>query len=290
MPKVGFIGLGTMGSPMVRNVAKAGYDVVLYDQNEQALQSVAEEVGGTAATCPSDFGQVEAIVLMLPTSKIVASALFDWDGGIPAQLEPGTVIIDMSSSDPTDTVELGKRLAEHNIDLVDAPVSGGVAKAAAGTLSIMLGADDEDAAQRAIPVIEAMSERIFRTGKLGTGHAMKALNNYVAAAATTASCEALVAGQRFGLDPATMVDIFNASTGQSFVTQHVLPEHVVNKQYASGFGLALYTKDVGIAQSLTEAMNQDAPVCRAVAGTMNAALEELGNVDHTLAMTYWEQQ
>src|SRR5690606_15542606 len=157
------------------------------------LQSVAEEVGGTAATSPSDFSQVEAIVLMLPTSKIVASALFDWDGGIPAQLEPGTVIIDMSSSDPTDTVELGKRLAEHNIDLVDAPVSGGVAKAAAGTLSIMLGADDEDAAQRAIPVIEAMSERIFRTGKLGTGHAMKALNNYVAAAATTASCEALVA-------------------------------------------------------------------------------------------------
>src|SRR5699024_5361413 len=100
MPKVGFIGLGTMGSPMAGNVAKAGYDVVLYDQNDQALQSVAEEVGGTAATSPSDFNQVEVIVLMLPTSKIVASALFEWEGGIPAQLAPGIVIIDMSSSDP----------------------------------------------------------------------------------------------------------------------------------------------------------------------------------------------
>jgi 3-hydroxyisobutyrate dehydrogenase len=290
MSRVGFIGLGNMGRPMVRNIAKAGHDVVVFDQDEEVLAATAQEIGGTAAQSPADFKGVETIVTMLPTSGVVAAALFDWEGGIPSQLQPGTVIIDMSSSDPTETVKLGQRLAEFNVYLVDAPVSGGVAKAADGTLSIMLGADSEEAAGWAIPIVETMSARIFRTGHVGSGHAMKALNNFVAAAATTAACEALVAGERFGLDPQLMVDIFNASTGQSFVTTHVLSEHVVGKKYASGFGLGLYAKDVGIAKTLTEAMNQDAPVCAAVSGTMNAALEELGNVDHTAAMKYWEKR
>lgn len=290
MSKVGFIGLGNMGGPMVRNLAKAGHDVVVYDQNDEVLAATAGEIGGTAARSPADFQDVEAVVTMLPTSKIVATALFDWEEGIPSQLRPGTVIIDMSSSDPTETVKLGRRLAAFEVELVDAPVSGGVAKATDGTLSIMLGADSEAAAQRAVPIVETMSAKIFRTGNVGTGHAMKALNNFVAAAATTAACEALVAGGRFGLDPQVMVDIFNASTAQSFVTTHVLSEHVVGKKYASGFGLGLYAKDVGIAKTLTEEMKQDAPVCAAVSSTMNAALEELGNVDHTAAMQYWEKR
>lgn len=290
MSKVGFIGLGNMGGPMVRNLAKAGHEVVVFDQDTNVLNAIAAEIGGTAATTPSDFKEVGAIVTMLPSSKIVAAALFDWDEGIPSHLKPGTVIIDMSSSDPMETVKLGERLVEFSVDLVDAPVSGAVPKATDGTLSIMLGADKDDAAEKAVPVIESMSARIFRTGRLGTGHAMKALNNFVAAAATTASCEALVAGERFGLDPQTMVDIFNASTGQSFVTTHVLSQQIVSKKYASGFGLGLYAKDVGIAKALTKAMQQDAPVCAAVSGALDDALKELGNVDHTAAMLYWEKR
>lgn len=118
---------------------------------------------------------------------------------------------------------------------------------------------------------------------------MKALNNFVAAAATTAFCEVLVAGQRFRPGPNTMVDILNASTGQSFVTSHVLSEHVVNKRHATGFGLALYAKGVSIAKALTEAMNYNALVRTAFPGAMKAALKELGNVDHTAAMELWEK-
>lgn len=288
-PKVGFIGLGNMGAPMVRNLAKAGYAVVVYDAEPAVRARLAEETGGTAARTPADFAGVEAVVTMLPTSKIVASALLDWEGGLPAHLGPDTVVIDMSSSDPTETVELGARLAAQGVALVDAPVSGGVLKAEAGTLAIMLGGDDPAAIERAVPVVEAMSSAVFRTGRLGSGHAMKALNNYVAAAATTAACEALIAGERFGLDQQTMVDIFNASTGQSWVTTNVLGQHVVSRTFGSGFALGLYAKDVGIARHLTEAMGQPAPVCRAVSATLEDALAELGNVDHTLAMTYWER-
>ncbi|MFJ6302131.1 NAD(P)-dependent oxidoreductase [Pseudarthrobacter oxydans] len=290
MAKVGFIGLGNMGNPMVRNLAQAGNDVVLYDQNGEQLQTVARDIGARAATSAADFAGVEAIVTMLPTSKIVASALFDWDGGIPKHLASGTVVIDMSSSDPTETVELGARLREFAVDLVDAPVSGGVPKAAAGTLSIMLGTDSEAAADKAMPFIDSMSSKIFRTGKLGTGHAMKALNNFVAAASFTAACEALVAGERFGLEPQVMVDIFNASTGQSFVTTNFLAEHVVHKKFATGFGLALMTKDVAIARDLTAAMGHEAPVCSAVTSTLSDALEQLGPVDHSAAMKYWESR
>ncbi|OMH34996.1 NAD(P)-dependent oxidoreductase [Tersicoccus sp. Bi-70] len=285
---VGFIGLGTMGAPMARNLAAAGYPVVLHDADPAASDRLAEQTGGTAASGPADFAGVQAIVTMLPTSRIVASALLDWDGGIPPHLAPGTVVIDMSSSDPTETVLLGERLASAGAALVDAPVSGGVLRAEDGTLSIMLGGDDEDALARAVPVVEAMSARIFRTGRLGSGHAMKALNNFVAAAATTAACEALIAGERFGLDQQTMVDVFNASTGQSWVTTNVLGQHVVSRTFASGFALGLYAKDVGIARHLTEAMDHPAPVCHAVSAALDEALTAMGDVDHTRAMTHWE--
>lgn len=287
--KIGFIGLGNMGAPMVRNVAKSGYDVVLYDTNAELCGRIATEIGGTAASSPADFAGADTVVTMLPTSKIVASALLDWEDGVPTHLAPGAVIIDMSSSDPTETVSLGARLAATGVALVDAPVSGGIPKAETGELSIMLGGDDEDALALAVPVIEAMSAAIFRTGKLGSGHAMKALNNFVAAAATTAACEALIVGERFGLDQQTMVDIFNASTGQSWVTANVLGQHVVSRNFGSGFALGLYAKDVGIAKNLAGAMEGAAPVCHAVSATLNDALSDLGNVDHTAAMTYWER-
>ena len=286
---VGFIGLGNMGAPMVRNIAKAGYGVVLYDADHAVRDAVARETGGTAASAPADFAHAAVVVTMLPTSKIVAAALFDWEDGIPRHLPAGAVVVDMSSSDPTETVLLGDRLAEAGVSLVDAPVSGGVLKAEQGSLAIMMGGDDDAAIQRALPVIESLSSTVFRTGKLGSGHAMKALNNYVAAAATTAACEALVAGERFGLDQQTMVDIFNASTGQSWVTTNVLGQQVVSRNFGSGFALGLYAKDVGIARSLTTAMDHPAPVCHAVSQTLIDALEDLGNVDHAAAMTYWEK-
>ncbi len=286
--KVGFVGLGTMGWPMSANIARGGYDVVGIDADPELAQRWAKEHGQTAASGPADFADVEAVVTMLPNGAIVRQAIID--GGIADALPSGAVVIDMSSAEPSATLSLGPELEQRGVALVDAPVSGARPKAIDGTLTIMLGGDDEAAIEKATPIIETMSANIFRTGGLGTGHAMKALNNYVGGAAFVATCEALIAGTKFGLDPAVMVDIINVSTGRNFSTMMAMPNEVLPRKFSSGFSLALFTKDIGIAADLAEELEIDAPLSRLTHDRMSGALEQLDTtVDHTMAMTIWEQ-
>jgi 3-hydroxyisobutyrate dehydrogenase len=187
--------------------------------------------------------------------------------------------------------ELGRALAASGVALVDAPVSGGVPKADAGTLAIMIGGDDAAAIERARPPLDAMGKKLFLTGPLGSGHAMKALNNYVAAAGFTAAAEALIVGHKFGLDPAVMVEILNASTGRSFSTEYTMKEHVLPRKFATGFALGLLAKDVGIAADLVEAIGADAPVCKLLRELWaEAATAVGGSVDHSVALRHWEQE
>jgi 3-hydroxyisobutyrate dehydrogenase len=286
--KVGFVGLGTMGWPMSANIARGGYDVIGIDADPELAQRWAKEHGQTAASGPADFADAEVVVTMLPNGATVRQAILD--GGIADALPAGAVVIDMSSAEPSATLSLGPELEQRGIALVDAPVSGARPKAIDGTLTIMLGGDDEAAIEKATPIIETMSANIFRTGGLGTGHAMKALNNYVGGAAFVATCEALIAGTKFGLDPAVMVDIINVSTGRNFSTMMAMPNEVLPRKFASGFSLALFTKDIGIAADLADELEIDAPVSRLVHDRMRGALEQLDSVvDHTMAMTVWEQ-
>jgi 3-hydroxyisobutyrate dehydrogenase len=163
-----------------------------------------------------------------------------------------------------------------------------VPRAETAALAIMVGGDDEQAVTRANEVLRALGDRLFRTGPLGSGHAMKALNNYVAAAAYAAAAEGLAVGQRFGLEPATMVEVLNASTGRSFSTELVFKEHVVPGRYATGFALGLLAKDVGIAADLASATGIEAPLCRLVSRRWSEALEALGATsDHSEAHRSW---
>src|SRR5690606_569731 len=158
------------------------------------------------------------------------------------------------------TQKLGAALAKRGIVLIDAPVSGGVPRAEAGALTLMIGTDDEAALAKARPALEAMGKQLFRTGPLGSGHAMKALNNYVAAAAFIASTEAIRIGQHFGLDPAVMVDIMNVSTGRNFNSEMTIKQHVLSGTFATGFQLGLMTKDVTIAADHGENIGVKAPL------------------------------
>ncbi|MFV0373900.1 NAD(P)-dependent oxidoreductase [Microbacterium sp.] len=284
---VGFVGLGMMGEPMTRNLAAARFDLRIYDMDPDRTRALADVLGVTGVTYAADLAACDAIVTMLPTSAIVRSVFVDDAGELRIPLRPGTVIVDMSSSDPNETVETGRMLAKSGVRLVDAPVSGGVARAIDGTLAIMMGSDDDEAAAIAERVVAPLSRSVYRTGGLGTGDAMKALNNCVAGAAFAATSEALIAGRKFGLDAQQMIDIFNDSTGQTFSSTHVFGPHVVDEQYASGFALPLITKDIRIAQSLQQAMDRDAPVCDAVTTAFEEALAGLGGVDHTEAYRYW---
>lgn len=286
-PHLGFVGLGNMGWPMSRNLLAAGFSLTVFDADVERQERFAADHAVAAAGSPADFSGSEIVVTMLPDDLAVRDAVLEWKGGISSTLAPGAVVVDMSSSNPNGTLELGRALAARGVALVDAPVSGGITGAESATLTIMVGGDDEDAIARAEPVLGALG-RLFRTGPLGSGHAMKALNNYAAASAYTAAAEALAIGRRYGLRPSTMIDVLNASTGRSFSSEVVLKDHVINGRYATGFALGLLAKDVGIAAALAEARDVEAPLCHLVSERWAEALEQLGfAADHSQAHRRW---
>lgn len=285
--RVGFIGMGNMGVPMATNLLKAGHDVTVYDVEADRVKGFVAQQGGKGAATAADLADREFIVTMLPNGKVVREVYFG-SFGLAKALPRGAIAIDMSSADPAGSRALGAELAKLGIVLIDAPVSGAVPRATTATLAIMIGADDEAARERAKGVLSAMGDRLFDTGGLGTGHAMKALNNFVAAAGYSAAVEALLAGRRFGLDPTRMLAIMNSSTGRNFNTEVVLQEHVVNERYATGFSLGLLAKDVGIAADVMRTVNLDAPMAMLVEQRYQQALAQLGpQRDNSEAILAW---
>ena len=287
-PPVGFVGVGTMGKRMAANLAKAGFELVIRDADPDAQEQFIATHGGQPATSPSSFAATGVVVTMLPDGTDVREAVLGWEGGIADALPPRAVVLDMSSADPVGTTALARDLVPLGIRLVDAPVSGGITRAESGTLSLMVGGQDEDAFSRVLPVLEVLGARIFRTGPLGSGHAMKALNNYLGAAAFTTAAEALAIGHEFGLDPRVMLDVINTSTGRSFNTEVVLKDDVITGRYGTRFALGLMAKDVGIAADLAEAVGVDAPACQLMRRRWAEAAADLGlSADHSEAHKCW---
>jgi 3-hydroxyisobutyrate dehydrogenase len=261
--RIGFIGTGTMGTPMAANLVKKGFAVTLHDAAPGRAAQVARELGCAAAESLAGLAACEFVVTMLPDGKVVQEVLTRAEGqALLKVMQRGSVFIDMSSAEPMLTRETGAVLAQHGLTLVDAPVSGARMRAETGTLAIMIGCGSEDLLARVTPVLSAMGSQLFVLGGLGNGHAMKAINNIVAGATMIAVAEGLALGESFGLDPAKMVDVFNASTGRSFVTELVAKEHVITGRFATGFALGLLAKDVRIAADLGEDIAMDLPLFR----------------------------
>ncbi|GGP00536.1 NAD(P)-dependent oxidoreductase [Nonomuraea glycinis] len=247
---VGFVGLGNMGLPMARRLLAAGYRVNAYDRAEAASEALVAAGGTAVATAAGVARGAVAVVLMLPDSAAV-EAVMDGDGLLEAA-EPGTVIIDMGSSRPLATRALAARTALRGVHLVDAPVSGGVKGAVNGTLTIMTGGEPDDV-DRVRPLLEVVGKRVLHLGPAGAGHALKALNNLMSATHLLLTSEAMLVGQRFGLDPATMLEAVNGSSGRSGSTERKWPDHILPETYDSGFGLRLMLKDMRIGVELAEA-------------------------------------
>ena len=220
---IAFIGLGRMGRPMAARLVAAGYPLRVHDKASRVRLPGATSCAWLAEVASG----ARVLVSMLPDGKTVRPA------------------------DPVATRALGAELSRRGIELLDAPVSGRVDGARAGTLTIMAGG--KAATLRKVrPVLEALGKETFLAGPLGAGHAVKALNNYIAAAGTIAAFEAVIVGRAFGLDPALMTDIFNPSAGRNSTTLNKVRQHVLSGEFASGFALALMAKDVGIATRFPE--------------------------------------
>jgi 3-hydroxyisobutyrate dehydrogenase len=276
--EVAFIGLGNMGEPMAARLVGAGYRVRGFDNSPETRERVAEATGVVAAgSLEEAVSGADAVVLMLPTGEVVRAVAEQMRGS----LRPGTVIVDMSSSEPIGTRALGEELIAGGFEFVDAPVSGGVKRAVEGKLAIMVGGDDRSI-DRVEPLLQAMGRSIIRTGALGSGHAMKALNNYVSGAGLIAALEALEVGRAFGLDPDVIVDVFNASTGRNNSTEVKLKQFVISETYGSGFFLGLMAKDIRTAHTLAEDLGVKVPLADRCADLWDEAVRNLGpNADHT---------
>ena len=265
--KVGFIGLGLMGSLMSANVARAGHALQSFDLNGSGNCRSAREAAQGA----------EILITMVPDGKAVRAAVLAALPGLAA----GAIVIDMSSSDPGTTKELGALLRKKGIRMLDAPVSGAIIKAKDGTLALMVGGDGA-VLEEARPVLATMGTEIFHTGGLGSGHATKALNNYIGAAGTIAGMEALLVGEKFGLDPKTLINVINASTGKNSTTERKIPQQVFTQAFASGFKAALMTKDVGIARELARAVGVETPYLKNTLKLWRDAVSRLpAGADHT---------
>ncbi len=284
-PRIGFIGLGAMGSEMVRQLAAAGFPLSVHDVDRTRSADIAAAVGATDAASPAELaGEAATIVTMLPTSAIVADVLA---AALPS-LGPGSLVIEMSSGVPAQTRELAQLVASRGGRLVDAPVSGGVPRARTGELAIMFGGGDADF-DRAQPILAAMGKTILRTGEVGSAHAMKALNNLVSAGGFLIGIEALLIGSRYGLDPGLMVDVLNASTGMNNSTQKKFRQFVLSRRFDAGFGLDLMVKDLGIAMGVAEETGTVAPFAALCRQLWAGAQGQLGpGQDHTAMARFSE--
>jgi 3-hydroxyisobutyrate dehydrogenase len=285
--RIGFVGLGNMGAPMARHLAAAGYRVLAADSNPAALERFCAGVQCDRPTSLAELSRsCRLVITMLPDGRAVREVLLG-DDGVVAGLAAGSVILDMSSAAPVGTRELGLKLAESSISLVDAPVSGGVKRAVEGKLAIMAGGDPA-AIARCASVLRALGQ-VFQTGASGSGHAMKALNNYLSAAALATTAEAMMAGERFGLDPAVMLQVLNHSTGRNTATELKYPSFVLPRSFNSGFALGLMAKDVRIALDLAQAVGTPASLLSECNDLWTCAQQRLGfNADHTEIVKYLE--
>jgi 3-hydroxyisobutyrate dehydrogenase len=275
---VAVVGLGNMGRPMAARLIGAGFRVLGYDVASAMCEQFPRETGGTVApSLEAAAKEAQVIITMLPNGKIVRKVLDE----MRPHLRPGAVIVEMSSSDPIGTRELGEELVAAGFGFVDAPVSGGVKRAIDGSLAIMAGGQGSTI-DRVEPLLKAMGRAVFRTGPMGSGHAVKALNNYVSGAGLVAALEAMNVGKTFGIEPEVLVDVLNASTGKNNSTEVKLKQFVISEQYNSGFFIGLMAKDIRTAQHLAERLGVSLPLGEKCAFLWDAAAEKLGDgADHT---------
>jgi 3-hydroxyisobutyrate dehydrogenase len=268
---VGFVGLGAMGSAMAPLIVQAGYKVLGYDINSK----IDKASGVSQVDNLESLKSMDVIIFMLPNGKIVSDVTHEL-----LTLGIHSILIDMSSSDPRETSALGEMLKTNGIKLIDAPVSGGVSRAKTGELMIMTGGDEDEI--NLVKDLLSVMGQVQIAGPLGSGHAIKALNNYVSAAGLIASFEALATARSFGINPDNFLKIINGATGKNNTTEVKLNKFVVSEKFNSGFALDLMVKDVSIANSLIKEMASDNPLSENVSQYLKDSLEKLGNnPDHT---------
>jgi len=275
MVAVGFVGLGNMGAPMAEHLLDAGHDLTVYDLDPDARERLGE-AGATVGESPADVAaRSEVVFLSLPTPDIVVSVVTGEDG-IVEGIEPGSTLVDTTTSTPETTNELADLLAERDVTVLGAPVSGGTSGSRNATLTTMVGGDPATF-EACTELFSAYAEDIYHVGDSpGDGHVVKLLNNYLSFLGMVGASEAVALGERAGLDAEVMVDIFNRSTGRNAATEDKFPEQIIPERYDLGFPLALMYKDLRLFSQFADDSDANVLLGDTVRNLVGYARKEMG--------------
>ena len=273
--KVGVIGLGNMGGGMAATLAGKGFDVSGFDLSEAALAQAQAKGVKPVADRQQLIQSVDVLILSLPKAEHVEAVCLGREG-IGEVAREGLIVVDTTTSTPEMSRHVAAQLGKKGVAFIDAPVSGGPKGAATGTMSMVIGAEDEDLA-RAMPVLEAMSGTRVHIGRCGAGNVAKIANNMLAACHLISTAEAVAMAAKAGVDPEKLLQGLNAGSGRSGATQVMFPTWVLNKAYDSGFTMGLMRKDVGLASDLADSLDMELPLSRVVAQLWQASSETLAD-------------
>jgi 2-hydroxy-3-oxopropionate reductase len=287
--RIGFIGLGIMGKPMVRNLTKAGYEVVVHSRTQASVDTlVGEGIAVVPAGSPREVAeQASVVITMLPDSPDVRDVVFG-ENGLLEGIQPGGLLIDMSTIAPATAIEVNDALKAKGASALDAPVSGGDKGAIAGTLSIMIGGDEADV-ERAQPYFEAMGKTIVHVGAAGAGQVVKACNQVVVAINYAAVSEALVLGSKAGVDPNKLIQVLNGGLAASRVMEMRGPT-MISHNFTPGFRVDLHRNDLAIALSTGRSQGVPLPVTSIISQLFDSlSINGGGDLDHSALLTVFEQ-
>lgn len=287
--RIGFAGLGAIGRPMAARLA-ANQDLTVWNRTGSVAEAFAATHEVAVAPTPRELAEgSEVLFTCLPSSREVV-ALLDGPDGLEAGLQPGTLVIDCTSGDPERSRQIAGRLRERGVALVDAPVSGGVVGAEAGTLTAMVGAEGEDF-DRARGVLEVFCSTILHVGPIGAGHALKAVSNAILASNIIAVAEGMTAAVKAGVPAATALEVLNASNARSFASMELVPQRALTRAWPKTFKLALLDKDVKNALAVIDDAGLEARLLRTVSALLSEARAVLGEeADHVEIVKRSEQQ
>lgn len=264
MSRLAFIGLGHMGSPMALNLVKAGHSLAVFDLVADAAAKLGDAGARVASSASDAVRDCDVIISMLPASKHVES-LYLGDDGLLQHIAEGALVIECSTIAPQSAIKVSQAAHEKGIRMLDAPVSGGTAGAAAGTLTFIVGGSADDLRQ-ARPILENMGKNIFHAGDAGAGQVAKICNNMLLGILMAGTAEALALGAANGLDPHVLSDIISKSSGRNWATElynpwpGVMPNAPASHNYAGGFGVDLMLKDLGLAAESAMAVKASTPL------------------------------
>ncbi len=286
MKTIGFIGLGIMGKPMSRNLLKAGHTLIVYDINAAAVAELAAAGARTAANPKEVAAQSDLVITMLPNSPEVRQVILGPDG-ILEGAKPGDIIADMSSIAPLVSREIGARLAEKGVHLLDAPVSGGEPKAINATLAVMVGGEQE-IFDRVKPVLSAMAASVVRVGSLGAGNVAKLANQIIVALNIAAMSEALVLATKAGVEPDLVYQAIRGGLAGSTVLDAKAPL-AMDRKFDPGFRIRLHIKDLNNVLETAHEIGVPLPLSAAVMEMMQALkVGGMGEADHGSLIRYYE--